>query len=1126
MSLDADSESQWQQAKAGEPTSDVTQDETIVNAVLQLQLFCQHPTLDFGTVAVGSRKTLYLKAENSTLLNQHLAAEKVPVQDGFSLSEDPALPGAASLNWSSSVIPHSSVVLPVSWQPSAAGAVSKLLILKLDGKHRLQVKLRLKAPGSAAAAGAAAAAAAAGARPSAAGKLGGPAPLTAAARQEARRMVNSTGAGAAAGGMFSPASPAGGSRLVAADVGSPADETRSVGRGVTAGRQSLAKGPINRSGRPASASAASVAKVPSTARKTFKFYHTELWMNKQDRAFTGWLNHLLLPFTPEYLRAASEGDTSAALSDLRLAARVKGAMLACYRNDQEVHDTMVKVENCIDAGKLRMKPEVVMFEDLVQRRQALDVLMSYNPFWLHIAVEVVAQKAFKPEVAPAAPATPGTPAAAGMRRQPGFSEAMRSFLLRDVLSDPELAAEMDAGKGAAHFNMQQYQAELGSLMLKRFLLLVLLLDRAATVLSGPLRTPLLFRLNCSIKSSKEVVMQFLHGRLVGEGNVGRHLELLGYKLSHSQSPLMEFPFAISNLAVDLRDGLRLIKVAEVLTGADDLLAQSRFPSERRPMQLHNTSVALSALAAAGVPLHALPTSSGLVNLKPEDIVDGDRERTLALLWAASRTLQLGSLLRVTTLRAEVQRVLARVRQSGTRPLVPAAAAAGGRRSDGRGGVLLQAPLGVYMNDELLATLMDWVQAVCRAYDVSVANFTNCFGDGVVLCLLVHYYLPNAIDIGQIYVTKQRKEAAAGPSHRLTNDLGPDSDDQSLLDGAASIATASQLGFGQQQQQQPFGAAPGPPPSVANSVALPNGRDAWNSRGGGASWYAEFDASSFAAAEDPAAEDNRGIAGNFRVVHRAAKALGGVPEMLSSKDFAEHGPDERAVILYVAFLCGRLLECSKDDRAAHIIQRAWRQSRANTAGMGRANLAKWVAAASVIQRCVRGWLFRRRMRQWLAGRVEAAVVLQACWRGRQARAQLEQLAGSCITIQRAWRAVLVQREARRQQAAALIQRCWRAHRVAQADEWMRQFLDNCLEACRALKQARQQKQLAALKLQATWRMVLARRQLAAARAAAATLQAAWRGRQQRLRRQRAAFLAQKRAAVTLQAAVRAWQQRNR
>lgn len=62
------------------------------------------------------------------------------------------------------------------------------------------------------------------------------------------------------------------------------------------------------------------------------------------------------------------------------------------------------------------------------------------------------------------------------------------------------------------------------------------------------------------------MLQFLHGRLVGEGNVLRHLELLGFRLGYTQSPLMEFPFAVSNLAVDMRDGLRLIKVAEALTG--------------------------------------------------------------------------------------------------------------------------------------------------------------------------------------------------------------------------------------------------------------------------------------------------------------------------------------------------------------------------------------------------------------------------------------------------------------------------------------------------------------------------------------------------------------------------------
>jgi hypothetical protein len=64
----------------------------------------------------------------------------------------------------------------------------------------------------------------------------------------------------------------------------------------------------------------------------------------------------------------------------------------------------------------------------------------------------------------------------------------------------------------------------------------------------------------------QVVSDFLQHRLVGEGNVLRHLELLGFRLGYSQSALMEYPFAITNLAVDLRDGLRLIKVAEVLTG--------------------------------------------------------------------------------------------------------------------------------------------------------------------------------------------------------------------------------------------------------------------------------------------------------------------------------------------------------------------------------------------------------------------------------------------------------------------------------------------------------------------------------------------------------------------------------
>jgi abnormal spindle-like microcephaly-associated protein len=231
----------------------------------------------------------------------------------------------------------------------------------------------------------------------------------------------------------------------------------------------------------------------------------------------------------------------------------------------------------------------------------------------------------------------------------------------------------------------------------------------------------------------QVVSEFLQQRLVGEGNVLRHLELLGYRLGYAQSPLLEYPFAVSNLAVDLRDGLRLMKVAEVLTGDGSLLQQARYPCDRKPMQLHNTALALEALQRAGVQLQALPTTTGLVALRPEDIVEGDRERTLSLLWAVARTLQLGSMLRLSSLKAEVQRVLARTRMSGRRPLLPLSISSGGPSSSaGR----RQQPLAVYMHDELLSTLQEWVQAVCASYDVTVHNFTTCFGDGVVLCLLV------------------------------------------------------------------------------------------------------------------------------------------------------------------------------------------------------------------------------------------------------------------------------------------------------------------------------------------------------------------------------------------------------
>lgn len=74
----------------------------------------------------------------------------------------------------------------------------------------------------------------------------------------------------------------------------------------------------------------------------------------------------------------------------------------------------------------------------------------------------------------------------------------------------------------------------------------------------------------------------------------------------------------------------------------------------------------------------------------------------------------------------------------------------------------------------------------------------------------------------------------------------------------------------------------------------------------------------------------GIKANLDLAQAAAAALGDIPLFLSPA-FLEHGPDERAVVLFVSYLCCRLLEVSKEDRAAQTMQSQFRKRKARQPG---------------------------------------------------------------------------------------------------------------------------------------------------------------------------------------------------
>lgn len=84
----------------------------------------------------------------------------------------------------------------------------------------------------------------------------------------------------------------------------------------------------------------------------------------------------------------------------------------------------------------------------------------------------------------------------------------------------------------------------------------------SALLSGPCCT----NVTSNESLSPQVVRAFLTGRMSGIGDGLHHLELWGYRLEAVQLAADEFDYAVSSLKDDLRSGIRLAKLYELLTG--------------------------------------------------------------------------------------------------------------------------------------------------------------------------------------------------------------------------------------------------------------------------------------------------------------------------------------------------------------------------------------------------------------------------------------------------------------------------------------------------------------------------------------------------------------------------------
>ncbi|KHG16960.1 Abnormal spindle-like microcephaly-associated protein [Gossypium arboreum] len=293
----------------------------------------------------------------------------------------------------------------------------------------------------------------------------------------------------------------------------------------------------------------------------------------------------------------------------------------------------------IDGGRLTMKANCPIVTDVGIKEKATKILMSYNPIWLRIGLYIIfgGDSLISPE---------------GDLSSVKDISFLKMIIEKQFFSHTGLAKAYAYNKKVEGLYRPGFYENLGNIILKRTLLLVLILDRAKSQTSLPLNygidgvdggSPLLFTVSSDFLSS-----DVMHG----EGDLLAHLVTVGYKVSHQQSALVEFDFQVSDLFLNLQDGVRLCRVIQLLRHDSSILMKIVVPSDTHKKNLANCGVALQYLREAGV---MLCDEDGL-KITRDDVADRDTELTLSLLWNIFVRLQLPLLIDRTTIASEISKI--------------------------------------------------------------------------------------------------------------------------------------------------------------------------------------------------------------------------------------------------------------------------------------------------------------------------------------------------------------------------------------------------------------------------------------------------------------------------------------
>lgn len=464
--------------------------------------------------------------------------------------------------------------------------------------------------------------------------------------------------------------------------------------------------------------------------------YEENWLNHQEIAITQLVNNL-------FDASASASDHEAIADSMLLRIR----LLELYGNAENAM-LFKRLQGALMYGALRVPSETFvgaakLNSDVGKRRAFTDLwLTTYDLGCLKAALEAVVGRQCGGR-ASSSPSPSGSPSgfsrrdsgeemqaatATTNRTRRSLRRFIEAFLIRNEDGAPDEAA-------ASTLPLTAYASWSYQRTLLRSLMLIKLLDSAPTIGGG-----CLFQSSSGHKSSASLLQALFQMLNPSAGDPNRALGHIGYTVHHVQHPLEEYSYRIQNLAVDLRDGVRLARLVEFLLPVSDsclsqedkehqqqpqrdwpwqpLSQQLKLPCLGRATKLHNVQVALNAL-------HNIQGMATLTqDISAEDIVDGFREKTVRLLWGLTNKWGLGGLVDWADVEREIKR-LCRANEGvhGSKDCLLKVPGDGEEKGYSRYRTLL----------------VSWAQEIAKTKGIIVKNMTTSFADGRVFESIVEEY---------------------------------------------------------------------------------------------------------------------------------------------------------------------------------------------------------------------------------------------------------------------------------------------------------------------------------------------------------------------------------------------------